>query len=380
MRLRWFSAALLAFAGLLSNAQKPAATSENKDASVEHIPTVKLAFIEEKDTPQVGAAGFVPLGCTPDGAVFVQPWEPSAPEAGVVSFAKAHDAYTVTMFAMNQISDVHDAHLRDAYPTESSLAMLLINGTRDDSMTTSKRTIVVPGTGQQYEQDVKSGARNDYIATFDRQGNYKGAVELDLPFKPRKIAGFSSGLYLVIGSDSERKPRFAFVNADGTLQRLLDTERPMNGWEGVVEAAGLSNGANPHEFLARVGPQFGQAQILSFRDKLLFVWAGLEWILEISPTGSVRRVPIRVPEGFVVNRFTPADKMWYANFRKYGADSNADMETTLYEINPLDGMPVRQFETAPEYVTGISCEHDGEFLDIRFHSGHLKLLKGTPQN
>jgi len=281
---------------------------------------------------------------------------------------------------MNQISDVHDANLRDAYPTESLLAVLLINGTRDDALSTSKRVIVVPSTGEQYEHDVKSGARNDYVATFDRQGNYNEAVELDLPFKPRKIAVFSSGLYLLIGSDTEHKPRFAFVNADGSLQRLLDTEKPMLGWEGMIEATGLSRGAPTDEFLARVPPQFGTTQILSFHDKLLFVWPGLKWILEIGSSGLVRRVAIHAPEGFVIDHFVPSEKMWYASFRKHGADFNADMETTLYEMNPLDGMPIRRFDTAPEPVTGITCEHEGEFGAVGFHSAHIKLLKGTPQN
>jgi len=331
MRFKCFFAALLVFSATRSPAQESPAESAGKGEGAEHVPSMKLAFAEEKDTPQVGAQGFVWRGCTSDGAMFVQPWQPSAPEADVVSFARTHGTYTVTTYAMNQISDVHDAHLRDAYPTESLLAMLLINGTRDDAMTTSKRDITVPSTGQRYEQDVRSGTRNDYIATFDRQGNYKGAVELDLPFKPRKIAVFSSGLYLLIGSDTEHKPRFAFVNADGTLQRLLDTDKPMHGWEDMVDATGLSRREPSNELLARAGPQFGQAQILSFHDNLLFVWPGLKWILEIGPGGSVRRVPIHVPEGFVIDHSVPSDKVWYMSFRKYGADSNADMETTLYE-------------------------------------------------
>jgi hypothetical protein len=380
MRVKWFFATLLVFAVAPSPAQKPVAASANKQASAEQVPTIKLAFVEEKDTSQIGAAGFGPMGCTPDGAVFVDPWQPSAPETGVVSFAKAHDTYTVTTFAMNQISDVHDAHLRDAYPTESLLVMLLVNGTRDDAMSTSKRVVVVPSTGEQYEHDVKSGARNDYVATFDRQGNYKEAVELDLPFKPRRIAVFSSGLYLLIGSDTEHKPRFAFVNADGSLQRLLDTEKPMHGWEEMIDASGVSHGAPTDEFLARVPPQFGLSQIVSFHDKLLFVWPGLRWILEISPSGVLRRVPIHVPQGKVIDRFVPSDKMWYASFKESGEDYRTDQQTIVYEINPLDGMPIRRFDTAPEYVTGIICEHEGEFRAVGFHSAHLKLLKGTPHD
>ena len=106
----------------------------------------------------------------------------------------------------------------------------------------------------------------------------------------------------------------------------------------------------------------------------------MKWILEIGPSGVVRRVPIRVPEGFVVDHFVPSEKMWYVSFRKYGADSNADMETTLYEINPLDGMPTRRFDTAPEYVAGIACERDGEFQAIAFDVKGLRMFRATTQN
>jgi len=126
----------------------------------------------------------------------------------------------------------------------------------------------------------------------------------------------------------------------------------------------------------RKGLSNAPVQLAGLCDKLLFVWPGLKWILEIGPGGLVRSVPVHVPEGFVIDHFVPSDKLWYVSFRKYGADSNADMETTLYEINPSDGMPTRRFETAPEYVTGIGCEQDGEFRAMGFHAGHIKTAQG----
>ena len=65
--------------------------------------------------------------------------------------------------------------------------------------------MVVPGTGERREREIKSATPHDYLSTFDRQGNYKASVELDVPFTPRRIAVFSSGLFLVIGFDAEKK-------------------------------------------------------------------------------------------------------------------------------------------------------------------------------
>jgi hypothetical protein len=379
MKFHWFLIALLALTATQASAQQH---SSDKQPSVPQIPTIKLAFVGAKESEIGGPGAGSEIQCSPDGEVFFDPWQPStSQEMGVLAFTKSHDTYDVTKFGLDQISDVHDGHLRDYYATDSLVAMLLFNGTRDDAMSTTKHVITVPSKGEQYEQTVKSGKRGDFIATFDRQGNYKEAVELDIPFKARKIAVFSSGLYLVVGSDTEHKPKFAFVNADGTLQRLLETEKPMHGWEERVAATGVTHGSASPEFLARVPPQLGVSQILSFHDKLLFVWPGLTWIIEISPSGLIRRVPIHVPEGRVIDRFVSSDKMWYASFKEHGADYKTDSQTMVYEINPLDGALIRRFDAAPEYVYAIGCEHDGEFLAMGFREGgYLRLLRGTPQN
>jgi len=382
MRVRcFFAAALLMFAAIQSCAQRPANASATKHASLDPVPTVELEFSEEQDLASSGGSeiAFGPIGSSPDGAVFLETSLPSSLQTATLSsIARVNGTYATTSFGMEKISDLHDAQLRAYYATESLVAVL-VNATRDDALSTSKHVIVVPRTGEQYEQNVKSGTRHDYIATFDRQGNYKEARELDLPFKPRRVAVFSSDLYLMIGYDSEGKPTFAFVNADGSLQRLLDMEKPMLGWEKMIEGMGLSK-TRDAGYLTKAPPQFGLAQILSFHDKLLFVWPGLTWILEIAPSGLVRRVPIHVPEGFAIDHFVPSEKMWYASFRKYGADSDVDVENIFYEISPLDGAPVRRFDASPQTVDGIACEHDGEFRALMFDLKGLRIFKGTPRN
>jgi hypothetical protein len=369
------------FAAIQSNAQRPASASASKRASPDPVPTVKLEFSEEQDLASSGGSeiAFGPIGSSPDGAVFLETSLPSSLQTSTLSsIARVDGAYATTSFGMEKISDLHDAQLRSYYATDSLVAVL-VSATRDDALSTSKHVIVVPSTGEQLEQNVKSGTRHDFIATFDRQGNYKEARELDLPFKPRRVAVFSSDLYLVIGYDTENKPTFAFVNADGSLQRLLDMEKPILGWEKMMEGIDYSQARDAGHW-TKAPPQFGLAQILSFHDKLLFVWPGLTWILEIAPSGSVRRVPIHVPEGFAIDHFVPSEKMWYTSFRRYGADSDVDVENIFYEISPLNGEPVRRFDASPQTVAGIACEHDGEFRALMFDQKGLRIFKGTPRN
>ena len=342
-------------------------------------PTVKLTFVEETDAPRVAASLVVygPTGCTQDGNVFLETASPAdLRKSALSSIAIDGGSYSTTSFSFETLSDLHDARLKGYFATESVLVALL-SATRNDALSTSKRTIVVPQTGESFEQEAKSGTRRDYLATFDRQGNYKGSVELDVPFKARKIAVFGSGLFLVIGLDTDNETRFAFVNADGSLQRFLDTEKSLVGAEKMMEAMGLSK-TQPPEFRANPHPNLGLAQIVSFRDKLLFVLSGMPWIVEVSPTGVLRRVTIDVPPGLVIDRMIPSQKAWYAALRKYGSDSNSDQENVFYEFSPDNGGVVRRFDTTPRYTSEIACEHDGEFRALAYDVKGLILFIGKP--
>jgi len=317
------------------------------------------------------------MGCSPDGAAFLETASPSELRKNALSsLAVSHDGYSAVNYSLDTISDLHDARLTSYFATESEV-LVLVNATRDDALSTSKRVFVVPSTGERFEQNIKSGTHHDYLVTFDRQGNYKGAVELDVPFKASKIAVFGSGQFLVIGSDSDHKTKVAFVNTDGSLQRFLDAEKPLLGSEKMMEAVGVLKKQSP-EVQANPHPILGLAQIVSFQDKLLFTWSGMTWILEITPGGSVRRVPIRVPPGLVIDHVIPSQEMWYIALRTYGADSNQDQESAFYEVSPSNGTLTKRFETTPEYVSEIACEHDGEFRALLYDVNGQILLIGKP--
>ena len=270
MQVRWLLVTCFVFVTNLSFAQKPQATSPDEKRTSAAIPTIKLTFVEEKDTPRVGASLVLygPLGCSPDGAVFLETASPpDLQKRSLISIANHHDNNAATYFPLETLPDLHDARLGAYFATES-MAVALVNGTRDDALSTSKRVTVDLATGERFEHDVKSGKHSDYVAIFDRQGNYKGSVELDLPFVARKIAAFDSGLLLMIGLDADHKTRFAFMNADGSQQRFLDTEESLLGSEKMAEATGLLKSSSP-AFQANPYPNLGSARIVPFQDKLL---------------------------------------------------------------------------------------------------------------
>jgi hypothetical protein len=380
MQAKWLWFTFPALIVSVSLAQKPQKASIGTEPTAASIPTSKLTFIDVKDAPRVAASQVVysPMGCTPDGSIFIE----AAPRSdftdiGLSSVAVGNDGLTGTSFSIATISDLHDARLRSYFATESEV-VVLVNATPDDALSTSKRVTVVPSTGQRIEREVKSGTRHDYLATFDRQGNYKGAAELDVPFTPRRIAVFNSGLFLVIGFDTDKKTRFAFVNADGSLQRFLDTEKPLLGSEKMMEALGLLKAQSP-EFRANPHPELGLAEIVAFHDNLLFVLGGMTWILEISPSGAIRRIAIDVPTGLVIDHLIPSERMLYVAMRRFGADhATQDADEVFYEVSPANGALTKRFDTAPEYVSAIACEHDGDFLALAYDTNGLILRRGKP--
>jgi hypothetical protein len=375
MPMKWLVAGCSLLIASLGFAQKPV-----RDKAISGpVPTVKLTFVKESDAPKVAASLVLygPMGCTQDGNFFIETASPAdLRKSALSSIAIDGDSYSATSFSLDTLSDLHDAQLKAYFATESEVVALL-NATRNDALSTSKHTLVVPKTGESFERETRSGTRHDYLATFDRQGNYKGSVELDVPFTVRKIAVFGSGLLLVIGFDTDNQTKFAFVNADGSLQRFLDTDKSLAGSEKMMEALDLLK-TQPDAFRANPHPSLGLAQIVSFRDKLLFVLTGMTWIVEITPGGVLRRIAIDVPQGFVIDRFIPSQKTWYAALRRYGSDSSPDQENVFYEFSPDNGVAVRRFDTTPQYTSEIACEHDGEFEGLAYDVKGLIVFTAKP--
>ena len=196
MHAKWFLVTFPALIASLSFAQK-LQESSGKEPTTAFISTTKLTFVDEKDAPRLPVSQVIygPIGWSPDGAILIETASPSDPRhMALTLIAEGHDGYSATSFSLQAISDLHDARSSAYFATES-VVVVLVKATRDDALSTSKRTIVVPKTGESSEQEAKSGTRRDYLATFDRHGNHKGAVELDVPFTARRIGVFSSGLF-----------------------------------------------------------------------------------------------------------------------------------------------------------------------------------------
>ena len=75
------------------------------------------------------------------------------------------------------------------------------------------------------------GERRYYIARFDLDGTYRGAMKLDRGFRTLQLAVFGSGDFAVTGVDENEKPEVEILNSTGQLLAYLNlpkdiTEKP----------------------------------------------------------------------------------------------------------------------------------------------------------
>ncbi len=79
------------------------------------------------------------------------------------------------------------------------------------------------------------GDHHEYIAHFDKDGSYKGAIKTELPFDLVSFGVFDSGNFVAQGLDQNKIPRIGLLDSSCQLIRYLDlpndisTARAMSG-------------------------------------------------------------------------------------------------------------------------------------------------------
>src|SRR5208282_237620 len=178
----------------------------------EEISLTEISTVEVPSLPaeSIGA----PLMCDPDGGILFRLATPEAGPEDPVSVSK--DGKTVVRFGRDKVNDIPRPALHSAFLAGSSV-YIITRGSAPLGYETKWHT----PTGEVSEQPAsKSGT---FIAHFERNGNYAGAVSLDLPFRPLQLGVFENGDFLIAGADpSSGEPRVAIVASNGQLRRFLE--------------------------------------------------------------------------------------------------------------------------------------------------------------
>jgi hypothetical protein len=295
--------------------------------------------------------------CTEDGTVFVEFFMPSDFSTGILFAFGPHGKKTAYPF--DEIHDLYDVGDKLSIDTTDAVVSFLSRGTRD-----STTKFPTPGKTPRY-----TGEHNWYIVRFDRDGNYKDSIPIDIPhFNPANIAQFDTGQYLVLGFDSlDLVPKVAMVDADGTLRQFLDPPKPL-----PINSHLVDPGLNPsvpkerfHSF--QVFMAVFNYQLTHHGSAIELLEPGSDGpILEVFPDGSMNAIPIQPHPGYELNALIPSNgKTLFVRFRPAGDNALKPGQGIIEEIAVADGTPLKRISFPGLHLWDILCIHDGNAEILR---------------
>jgi hypothetical protein len=340
-----------AFILLLLSATTPlnAQKKDNPKDVPPEIPTLPLTYGAPLKTAALLVPGSVlsfPLLCTDDGSVAFQSiafsMEPGALPQIVVNSVKPESGASPVRF------DPGASGLLNVYPS-----LIAVSPSRLAMMVSAKDP-------KEKASDKKQTATHSYILLFDRKGSFLRATSLDelnLGWGSG-FAIFDSGELLVVASSSISSSgrQWVVMKEDGSDMRALapdqsETKKP----EGKTLYAAMSS-------------LVGHPQITPYRAHLLVSEMNTRGpIYEVSPSGNIKTVELKLPEGETIGQLIPSDgATWKVILGHTNNDSSSPVRFELdkiAEFDPDTGELQRYIDIGKDhYLPSFACEKQGEYL------------------
>jgi hypothetical protein len=338
------------------------------DVQFEPDPKLSVPF-QEAGYPAIFAQG-----CDSHGNPYVQVNRIVPP--GNIQVLKFDPDGLIT-FETSKITDVVEPKWISDFISDSALYMLIEGDTRTEQRTTKT------DDGKDRVDWVKTGEPKYYIAQFDSDGSYKGAMKLDLPFVPKKLSGFKSGNFLAAGIDASNVLHVALLDARG--QWLRDIDFPKEKQESADKTLQRSLGTNASSLEFASMLVAGLASLFPYQGNILYIRARTGApIYEIHEGGDAERRKISAPDGYSVEYLLPSDRNWFVVAIEQGKFTDA--KSKLYEVNPSTGEVLARYlaegagqsKSISEGQSDLACFQAGEFISVRHKDGKLTVLRGTP--
>lgn len=337
---------------------------------------VSLIEVSSVEVPSLPAASIgAPLLCDPDGRILFRLATPEAGTEDPVSVSK--DGKTVVRFGREKISDIPSPALISIFLNGPDVYILTGGTTRlghQDKLLTRKGDIIV-------SEATKSSR---YIAHFERDGTYAGAVRLDLPFKPARLGVFENGDFLIAGAEpSTDEPRLAIVGSNGQLRRLVEVKGDVHG---KVESDASGKDKDPTA-LPRFGPPGTPSlfnavylsQIAKDGPNLLVFRPMNGPVFSISPSGEVTVHTLKVKGEHRLYTIKATRNSWIVEFL-HDVPGSAAVELSTYAFDPESGSALREYLLPTDLGAGLACT-DGEeftFVMVNPKTNTLKLVTLAP--
>ena len=337
---------------------------------------VSLGEVSAVEVPSLPAESIgAPLLCDRDGRIV---FRLATPEIGVedpVSVSK--DGKTVARFGREKINDIPGPALLSVFLLGSDVYMLT-RGSIPLGYQTKWRT----PTGEVVSQPASKSAT--FVAHFEHDGNYAGAVRLDLPFKPARLGVFENGDFLIAGAEpSTDEPRLAIVGSNGQLRRFVELKGDVHG---QVESDTSGKDKHPTA-LPRFGPPGTQSlfnavylsQIAKDGPNLLLFRPMNGPVFSISPSGEGKIHKLKVTSDYRLYTIKASKDSWIVEFLHDVPNSPA-VEMSTYAFDRETGAPLREYLLPPDLGWGLACTDGDEFTFVTANqkTNTLKLVELAP--
>jgi hypothetical protein len=219
-----------------------------------------------------------------------------------------------------------------------------------------------------------------YLVLFDYGGQLRKYSRLDLGLEPSSVAQLNDDLFLIMGADkASGRPRFVEVDSSGRMLRDLDSEAVMPSESVLKSALGSLNfggakldDAPPSQRTHAVLSLFRPTH--SDRDLLLLMPGADTQVTEMSRSGEVRTLRLKLPHDQVADSILPGKGIWFVRTYRVGTDG----DWSLFEVDPDTGKAVRRVDTSDVPATSIACTTDsGGLYALRWIDQKAYILLGN---
>jgi len=310
----------------------------------------------------------IPKQCDSDGNPYVWLFGNNGME--IVGFT---DSKLITL-ARWQVTDIPDPQFAN-FTIDSGSVYVLVNAL--ENAKEEKVPYTDERTGKEAAWTRKTGERLQYIARFDRDGQYRGSTKLDHQLRVMQLGVFPSGTFAVAGVDETKTPRVALLSSSGVLIKFLDlgkdiTDKPKSATSSFSTAIGAD--ASP-DVIAMF------AQFYRSGDKLLLVRSITTTpVFEIRDSGEVHAIRVQALPGHAVDHMIPSDGNWLIDFGAAATKGISQREHVLYEVTSDTGERLHTYRVAADHERAyLSCRHGGNFSAIEQRDGRLTLLRGSAE-
>lgn len=286
------------------------------------------------------------FSCDPDGRIFLRLAMPDTGTEDPISVSR--DGKTLVRFSKEKIYDITQPRLQNLFLVDSDV-YILGQGRMPLGHDTKWR---IPSGEVESQPAYKTIS---FVAHFDKDGRYAGAVQLDVPFHPQQFGVFGNGDFLVSGLERIGQARAAIVGSNGQLRRFVDLEGDIRLDEGADNLEGNStipppsgrsvtsedsseNSYSKDAFLKIVST----SRIVPSGSNLLLFRAANGPVYSVSASGEVKALRLKVQGNYKLFMVKPARNAWIVEFTR-DLPNNGGREFATFAFDPESGRPLREF-------------------------------------